>query len=861
MKRTILFSVLILLTCNLLFGQKTTSTYYFAHSLISHEKLANNQANIPFWLAEMEKAAGDVCLTSGKYAAGQFGASALPPTQTWSFFYQNDNHGSAMLPDGPYVPGTHDNIVLTYMNWELISDGGGNIGSRIPQTVSNANKSIAVIFNWMNTNDPGRNLYLYECWPKIENNYIMNGQAWTSTPGTPPNATQWASYTQLALGHQHNFYRELQDSLIINSGISTTKVIPSSNICAKLWQPGGLLQDFTVTDLFVDGGPHGKPSAYFLAAMIVYAAQHKKDPTKPFNSHAQIDQRILDRFSQISTFIMSELTAFNFPNGSSRVWDAVADSENPVQSGSLVASNITYNSANLNWNDATDNFGVTAYDIYVNGVFRANSLTSSYTLTGLTCNTAYNNVQVRARDAAGNSSSFITTSFTTSSCPVDNIPPTSPTGLTSARINNSSTLISWNASTDNFGVASYTIRLNGNVLATQTGRNYTISNLTCGQIFDVSVIATDNNGNSSAPTTLRATNICRPLYTLTLSYDDKMGNIQISPTPNGTYQNGSIIATYEEGSNITLYRYPGSGYAFTGYTGDLITSNDPASFLMNGNKAITANFIPAQVNTTGILMDWDFTGQGGNASVPAISVMNGISSTSPSAVVNIGPVFVFETNWPNAANNMNLSNQNQTTLAGAISARNYITFTITPRSNYEMSIDSIKVKAFSQNQLRNFTLMSSVAGFTAGNEISTLTTTSATKYMRTTNHTNRTSAIEFRIYVWGTNNIYEAFGLNDLVIYGKVKNSLTTSVKVESNETMSDVVLYPNPSSTEINIESKIEILIVEIFDLSGTLVHSKITNSTSCKLSTDGLNSGLYMAKVLLKNGNISINKISIYK
>ncbi|MCX6182121.1 MAG: hypothetical protein NT150_09360, partial [Bacteroidetes bacterium] len=332
MKSINLTSIFILIACNVLLGQTTTSTYYFAHSLISHEKLTNNQANIPFWLAELEIAAGDVCLTSGKFAAGQFGAGALPPTQTWSFYYQNDNHGSAMLPDGSYVAGTHDNIVLTYMNWELVDDWGGSIGSRNAQTVSKAKDSIAVIFNWMNTNDPGRNLYLYECWPKIETNYILNGQAWTSNTGNPPNATQWANYTQLALGHQHDFYRELQDSLITNSGISNTKVIPSSMICAKLWQPGGLLQDFTVTDLFVDGGPHGKPSAYFLAAMIVYAAQHGTAPTLPFSSHAQIDQRILDRFSQISTFIMSELTAFNFPNSSSRVWkNTITNIEKSVQ--------------------------------------------------------------------------------------------------------------------------------------------------------------------------------------------------------------------------------------------------------------------------------------------------------------------------------------------------------------------------------------------------------------------------------------------------------------------------------------------------------------------------------------------------
>ena len=332
MKNPILFLVLFFSTGNLLLGQTTTSTYYFAHSLIWHQKNNSNQANIPFWLAELEKAAGDVCLSSGKFAPGQMGAAALPPTQTWAFYYANENHGSAMKPNDTYKTNAHDNVVLTYMNWEIVYDYGSNIGSRIPATNPKATDSIARIFRWINTNDPGRNLYLYECWPKIEWRYIMDSQDWNLTTGNPPNTSQWAKYINYSLGNSNNFWRELQDSLISKSKIQNVKLIPSSMICAKLWQTGGLLADLAVTSIFEDIGPHGKPSSYFLAAMVVYAAQHKKAPTKPFNSHAQIDQRILDRFSQISNFIMSELTAFNFPNGTSRVWnDAASDIEKPVQ--------------------------------------------------------------------------------------------------------------------------------------------------------------------------------------------------------------------------------------------------------------------------------------------------------------------------------------------------------------------------------------------------------------------------------------------------------------------------------------------------------------------------------------------------
>jgi len=321
MKRGILSSALILLTYTTLLGQTTTSTYYYAHSLIWHKKETNSQANIPFWLAELEKAAGDKCLTSGKHVAIHWDprSAKIPPPHSWSFSFSN--HGSAMTPDGPYVAGKHDHVVLTYMNWEIIYDWGASIGLRNPNTIHKATDSIAVIFSWLNKNDPGIFLNLYECWPKIETNYIMGGQDWKPGTGKAPSSAQWVNYLNYATGSSNGFWKDLQDSLIRKAGIVNTKLIPSSMICAKLWRQGGILSDMPVDSIFVDLGPHGKPSSYFLAAMIVYSAQHKKPPVKPFASHPQIDQRILDRFSDISAFIMTELKAFNFPNGESRVWE------------------------------------------------------------------------------------------------------------------------------------------------------------------------------------------------------------------------------------------------------------------------------------------------------------------------------------------------------------------------------------------------------------------------------------------------------------------------------------------------------------------------------------------------------------
>ncbi|RZJ28152.1 MAG: T9SS type A sorting domain-containing protein [Flavobacterium sp.] len=82
---------------------------------------------------------------------------------------------------------------------------------------------------------------------------------------------------------------------------------------------------------------------------------------------------------------------------------AVADSTAPSAPANLAASGTTQTTTNLSWTASTDNVGVTGYDVYQNGAFKANTASTSYAVTGLTSATAYS-FYIIARDAAGNSS-------------------------------------------------------------------------------------------------------------------------------------------------------------------------------------------------------------------------------------------------------------------------------------------------------------------------------------------------------------------------------------------------------------------------------------------------------------------------
>lgn len=95
------------------------------------------------------------------------------------------------------------------------------------------------------------------------------------------------------------------------------------------------------------------------------------------------------------------------------------DTTAPSTPGTPTASGITASSVNLSWSASTDNVGVTGYDIYrapgtSGGTFASvgTSTSASFTNTGLTAATTYR-YQVRARDAAGNTSAFTTATTVT----------------------------------------------------------------------------------------------------------------------------------------------------------------------------------------------------------------------------------------------------------------------------------------------------------------------------------------------------------------------------------------------------------------------------------------------------------------
>lgn len=80
----------------------------------------------------------------------------------------------------------------------------------------------------------------------------------------------------------------------------------------------------------------------------------------------------------------------------------------------LSASGTTSTSTSLSWSGATDNIGVTGYDVYQDATLLGSTASTTYAVSGLTASTTYT-FNVRAKDAAGNVSvNSNTVSVTTS---------------------------------------------------------------------------------------------------------------------------------------------------------------------------------------------------------------------------------------------------------------------------------------------------------------------------------------------------------------------------------------------------------------------------------------------------------------
>ncbi len=258
-----------------------------------------------------------------------------------------------------------------------------------------------------------------------------------------------------------------------------------------------------------------------------------------------------------------------------QTYNFVPDSTAPTAPGGLAVSQLTVGQDKLTWTSATDNVGVTAYDIYRNGTYLATvgpqvtSYTDSTVSTGLR-----NTYQVAARDLAGNA----TSATVITGGKKDTTSPTAPAKLSASAAGYSQASLSWNASSGkSAGVSYYTILRNGKAVARVPGTttSYGDTGLTPGAGYTYQITATDSVGNTSAtsntatvttpadspPTTPGApTQISVSSSQAWLTWAASTDNVGISRYD--VIRNGSVIASVSGTSYIDSTVAPSSAYTY-----------------------------------------------------------------------------------------------------------------------------------------------------------------------------------------------------------------------------------------------------------------------------------------------------------
>jgi chitodextrinase len=297
-----------------------------------------------------------------------------------------------------------------------------------------------------------------------------------------------------------------------------------------------------------------------------------------------------------------------------------ADTTPPSTPASLQQSGSTATSVTIAWTASTDNVGVTGYTLYVNGTQVGPTTGTSATATGLTCGTAYT-VAVDAFDAAGNHSAQASISASTAACSGDTTSPSTPTGLATSAVGQTSITLSWTASSDNVGVTGYRLYLAGSQVGTALSTSYAFSGLTCGTSYTLGVAAVDAAGNVSGTATISATTaVCSGSggnFSGTFDcYGSTPNCTGLSPkTCNTTISAASLQSTLNSatGGEVICVN--------TGSTGNISLSSKSYSALVTVQPASTAAVTLGNVTLTSVRR-LNFTGVGNSSGTAATMTMN-----------------------------------------------------------------------------------------------------------------------------------------------------------------------------------------------------------------------------------------------
>jgi hypothetical protein len=208
--------------------------------------------------------------------------------------------------------------------------------------------------------------------------------------------------------------------------------------------------------------------------------------------------------------------------------------------------------ADLSWTAATDNVGVTGYQVLRNGTqVGANLAASARSSSDPALAPGTYNYTVKAMDAAGNVAASNTVSITVPTA-VDTAPPSAP--VLTASLTGSTANVSWTAATDNVGVTGYRVFRNGTQVGADQGgsvQSFSDSALAAGT-YAYTVKATDAAGNVGLASNAVSLTVAAAGAGPTVSARTPAVNATAVPIANNVTTTFSKAVTGVSGSTFTL---------------------------------------------------------------------------------------------------------------------------------------------------------------------------------------------------------------------------------------------------------------------------------------------------------------------
>ncbi|MEU4744016.1 glycosyl hydrolase family 18 protein [Actinosynnema sp. NPDC023658] len=171
----------------------------------------------------------------------------------------------------------------------------------------------------------------------------------------------------------------------------------------------------------------------------------------------------------------------------------------------------TTRTVSLAWTASTPgSLPIAGYEVYDGATLATTATSTSATVTGLDPNSTHS-FTVKAKDTKGSLSSASNALAVTTNNPADDTqPPTTPANLRSTAKDAGSITLSWDASTDNRGVANYDVYQGTAVKATVTGTTARVDGLSPSTAYTFTVRARDlydNVSGASNPVTASTSDI------------------------------------------------------------------------------------------------------------------------------------------------------------------------------------------------------------------------------------------------------------------------------------------------------------------------------------------------------------------